>query len=173
MLLSAGASDRGGVVSAAPVFGDQERGRGGGGRLGTQSVALEGVHYLERRVPGRSRMPSRPPPARSRHCGAMVDQPQLRWRTTKGQLVVNRMIGSGTLLCKEIVFSVDTKNGGTFTWRPYAGRRYVEMGSAEPPWRWVAAVRFALLFCTVLLGGCNLVAAGRCRGRRQRRRGVG
>jgi hypothetical protein len=48
-----------------------------------------------------------------------------------GQLVVSRMIGSGTFLCKEIVFSVDTKKRRDF---------YVAtVCRAGDTWKWASA----------------------------------
>jgi hypothetical protein len=134
-LLTEGASDAAGVAgagAAASVTRNASVAAAIG--LGTQSVALEGVHYLERRVHRAEQdaiavvagplEPGSVAPWSIRHSLPIEDNEH-------GQLVVSRVIGSDPLLCKEIVFSVD------------AGKRrdfYVAtVCRSGKTWRWATA----------------------------------
>jgi hypothetical protein len=131
-VLTEGASDVAGVAGAGAAASVTKNAAVAAAiGLGAQSVALEGVHYLERRVHRAEQdaiaaaagplMPGTVAPWSIRHVIPVEDNEQ-------GSLVVSRVIGSGTLLCKEIIFSVDTskrrnfyvamvcRNGDTWKW---------------------------------------------------------
>jgi uncharacterized protein YceK len=136
-LLTAGASDAAGVVgagAAASVTKDAATAAAIG--LGAQSVAMEGVHYLERRV-HRAEQDAIATVAGSLAPGAVAS-----WSINHslpiesdehGQLVVSRVIGRPPLLCKEIVFSVDeTKTRNFYVATVCRGTKTWTWASAEP-----------------------------------------
>ena len=134
-LLVEGASDAAGVASAgAAASVTKSAAVAAAIGLGAQSVALEGAHYLERRVHRAEQ------DAIATAAGPLVPGAVGQWSIKhslpleddeKGQLVVSRMIGSGTFLCKEIVFSVDTKKRRDF---------YVAtVCRAGDTWQWASA----------------------------------
>jgi hypothetical protein len=117
-LLTEGASDAAGVASAGAASSVTKNAAVAAAvGLGAQSVALEGVHYLERRVHraeqdaiASAAGPLQPGVVASwsiKHSLPIEDNEQ-------GQLVVSRVIGGGALFCKEIVFSVDTSKRRAF-----------------------------------------------------------
>jgi hypothetical protein len=134
-LLTQGASDAAGVVSAGAASSVTKNAAVAAAiGLGAQSVALEGAHYLERRVHRAEQ------DAIATAAGPLVPGAVGQWSIKhslpleddeQGQLVVNRMFGSGTFLCKEIVFSVDTKKRRDF---------YVAtVCRAGDTWQWASA----------------------------------
>jgi hypothetical protein len=111
-VLTEGASDAAGVVGAGAAASVTKNAAVAAAiGLGTQSIATEGVHYLERRVHRAEQdaiatvagplMPGAVAPWSIRHSLPIEDNEH-------GHLVVSRVLGSGPMLCKEIVFSVDT-----------------------------------------------------------------
>jgi hypothetical protein len=83
--------------------------------LGTQSLALEGVRYLQRRV-HRTEQNAIATAAGKLEAGAVA-----RWSVAhslpleddaRGQVVVSRVFGAESFRCKEIVFSVETTQKG-------------------------------------------------------------
>ena len=134
-LLVEGASDAAGVASAGAASSVTKNAAVAAAvGLGAQSVALEGAHYLERRVHRAEQE------AIASAAGPLVPGAVAQWSikhtlpledNEKGQIVVSRMIGSGTLLCKEIVFSVDTTKRRDF---------YVAtVCRAGDTWKWASA----------------------------------
>jgi hypothetical protein len=117
-LLTEGASDVAGVAGASAAASvTRNAATAAAIGLGAQSVALEGVHYLERRVHRTEQ------DAIAAAAGPLVPNAVASWSVRHslpiednehGQLVVTRVIGNGTMLCKEIVFSVDTKKHRDF-----------------------------------------------------------
>jgi hypothetical protein len=134
-LLVQGASDAAGVTSSGVASSvTKSAAVAAAVGLGTQSIALEGAHYLERRVHNAEQdaiasaaaplVPGAVAPWSIKHSLPLEDD-------EKGQLVVSRMIGSGALLCKEIVFSVDTRKRRDF---------YVAtVCRAGDSWKWASA----------------------------------
>jgi hypothetical protein len=110
-LLTEGASDAAGVAGAgAAASVTRNAAVAAAIGLGAQSVALEGAHYLERRVHSAEQ------DAIATAAGPLAPGAIAPWSVQHiipieanehGQLVVSRMIGSSPLQCKEIVFSVD------------------------------------------------------------------
>jgi hypothetical protein len=117
-LLSEGASDLAGIAGAGAAASVTKNAAVAAAiGLGTQSLALEGVHYLERRVHRAEQ------DALAGVAGPLQPGEVASWsirhslpieNDEHGQLVVSRLIGSDPLLCKEIVFSVDTKKHRDF-----------------------------------------------------------
>jgi hypothetical protein len=134
-LLTEGASDAAGVAGAGAAASVTKNAAVAAAiGLGTQSVALEGVHFLERRVHRAEQdaiasvagplEPGAVAPWSIRHSLPIEDNEH-------GQLVVSRLIGSGALLCKEIVFSVDTGKRRDF---------YVAaVCQSDKTWKWATA----------------------------------
>jgi hypothetical protein len=134
-VLSEGASDVAGVVGASAAASVTKNAAVAAAiGLGTQSLALEGVHYLERRVHrteqdaiARAAGPLSPgavAPWSVRHSLPIEDDEH-------GQLVVSRVLGNGNMLCKEIVFSVDAKKRRDF---------YVAtVCRSKDTWKWASA----------------------------------
>jgi hypothetical protein len=134
-ILTEGASDAAGVVGAgAAASVTKNAAMAAAIGLGTQSVALEGVHYLERRVHRAEQdaiataagplVPGVVAPWSIRHILPIEDNEH-------GHLVVSRVLGNGIMLCKEIVFSVDTTKRQDF---------YVAMVCRSSGiWKWASA----------------------------------
>jgi hypothetical protein len=134
-LLTEGASDAAGVAGAgAAASATKNAATAAAIGLGAQSVALEGVHYLERRVHRAEQdaiaaaagplQPGAIAPWSIRHSLPIEDNEH-------GQLVVSRLIGGGPLLCKEIVFSVDASKRRDF---------YVAtVCRSDQTWSWASA----------------------------------
>jgi hypothetical protein len=134
-LLTEGASDAAGVVGAGAAASVTKNAAVAAAiGLGTQSVAMEGVHYLERRVHGAEQ------DAIAAAAGPLEPGEVAPWSirhvvpveaNEHGELVVSRLIGSDPLLCKEIVFSVDAKKRRDF---------YVAtVCQADRTWKWATA----------------------------------
>jgi uncharacterized protein YceK len=134
-VLTEAASDAAGVVGAgAAASVTKNAATAAAIGLGTQSVALEGVHYLERRVHRAEQdaiataagplVPGVVAPWSIRHILPIEDNEH-------GHLVVSRVLGNGIMLCKEIVFSVDTTKRQDF---------YVAMVCRSSGiWKWASA----------------------------------
>jgi hypothetical protein len=134
-VLTEGASDVAGIVGAgAAASVTKNAAIAAAIGLGTQSVALEGVHYLERRVHRAEQdaiaaaagplAPGDVAPWSIRHNLPIEDNEH-------GHLVVSRVLGGGPILCKEIVFSVDTKKRQDF---------YVAtVCRSNDAWKWASA----------------------------------
>ena len=130
--LTEGASDAAGVVGAgASASVTKNAAVAAAVGLGAQSLALAGVHYLERRVHGAEQ------DAIATTAGSLAPDEVAQWsirhivpieNNEHGEVVVSRIVGSDPLLCKEIVFSVDEakqrnfyvatvcRSGGTWKW---------------------------------------------------------
>jgi hypothetical protein len=117
-LISVGASDAAGVAGAgAAASVTKNAATAAAIGIGAQSIALEGVHYLQRRV-HRTEQQAIAVTAGPLDRGGVVN-----WAVSHslplednehGQLTVSRVFGSGSLVCKEIVFSVVNKNRSEF-----------------------------------------------------------
>lgn len=136
-LLTEGASDAAGVAGAGAAASVTKNAAVAAAiGLGAQSVALEGVHYLERRVHLAEQE------AIATAAGPLEPGQIASWSihhdipieaNEHGQLVVSRVIGSNPLLCKEIVFSVDAKKQRRFYVATVCrGTKTWSWASAEP-----------------------------------------
>jgi hypothetical protein len=134
-LLTEGASDAAGVVGAGAAASVTKNAAVAAAiGLGTQSVAMEGVHYLERRVHRAEQ------DAIATAAGPLELNAVTPWSirhslpiedNEHGQLVVTRVLGNGKMLCKEIVFSVDAKKRRDF---------YVAtVCRSNDTWQWASA----------------------------------
>jgi uncharacterized protein YceK len=134
-VLTEGASDAAGVVGASAAASVTKNAAVAAAiGLGTQSVALEGVHYMERRVHGAEQ------DAIAAAAGPLELNAVAPWSirhtlpiedNEHGHLVVSRVLGNGNMLCKEIVFSVDTKKRRDF---------YVAtVCRSNDTWKWASA----------------------------------
>jgi hypothetical protein len=134
-LLVEGASDAAGVASAGAASAITKNAAiAAAVGLGAQSVALEGAHYLERRVHRAEQ------DAIAVAAGPLLPGAVAQWSikhtlpledNEKGQIAVSRIIGNGTFLCKEIVFSVETPKRRDF---------YVAtVCRAGDTWKWATA----------------------------------
>jgi hypothetical protein len=134
-VLTEGASDAAGVVGAgAAASVTKNAAIAAAIGLGTQSVALEGVHYLERRVHRAEQ------DAIATVAGPLAPGAVASWSirhslpiedNEHGHLVVSRVLGSDPMLCKEIVFSVDATRRQDF---------YVAMVCrSNDTWKWASA----------------------------------
>ncbi len=117
-VLTEGASDAAGVVGAGAAASVTKNAAVAAAiGLGTQSVALEGVHYLERRVhrAEQDAIASAAGPVGLNAVAPWSIQHSLPIEDNEhGHLVVTRVLGNGVMLCKEIVFSVDAKKRKDF-----------------------------------------------------------
>jgi uncharacterized protein YceK len=134
-VLTEGASDAAGVVGASAAASVTKNAAVAAAiGLGTQSVALEGVHYLERRVHRAEQ------DAIATAAGSLALNAVAAWSIRHnlpieddehGHLVVTRVLGNGNMLCKEIVFSVDAKKRRDF---------YVAtVCRSSDTWKWASA----------------------------------
>lgn len=134
-LLTEGASDAAGVVGAGAAASVTKNAAVAAAiGLGTQSVALEGVHYLERRVHRAEQ------DAIATAAGPLAPGGVAAWSIRHdipieadehGSLVVSRVLGNGIMLCKEIVFSVDARKRRDF---------YVAtVCRSNDSWKWASA----------------------------------
>ena len=138
-LLSAGASDVAGVAGAGvagAVSANAATAAAIG--LGTQSLASEGVRYLQRRVHRTEQ------DAIAAVAGNLPLNTIAPWSVShslpleddaRGQVVVSRTIGNGVFRCKEIVFSVETTEK-----RQPVRRFYVStVCKSGDTWKWASA----------------------------------
>lgn len=134
-LLTEGASDAAGVVGAGAAASVTKNAAVAAAiGLGTQSVALEAVHYLERRVHRAEQ------DAIATAAGPLAPGEVAAWSIRHdipieadehGSLVVSRVLGNGIMLCKEIVFSVDARKRRDF---------YVAtVCRSNDSWKWASA----------------------------------
>ncbi len=138
-VLSAGASDLAGVAGAG-VAGAVTTNAATAAAigLGTQSLAREGVRYLQRRV-HRAEQEAIAAAAGPLEPGAVT-----RWSVehslpledyAQGQVVVSRGFGAGSFRCKELVFSVETTRRRELQQAFYVATVCRDGG----PWRWASA----------------------------------
>ena len=134
-VLTEGASDAAGVIGASTAASVTKNAAVAAAiGLGAQSVALSGVHYLERRVHRAEQ------DAIATAAGPLALNDVAAWsirhslpieENEHGHLVVTRVLGNGVMLCKEIVFSVDAKKRRDF---------YVAtVCRSNDTWKWASA----------------------------------
>ena len=139
-ILSIGASDLAGVAGAGLAAGvTRDAATAAATGLGAQSLAREGVRYLQRRVHRTEQE------AIAEVAGRLDPGAVARWSVNhtlpleddaRGEMVVSRILGAGTFHCKEIVFSVETTR-----WRETRRAFYVAMicQDGNRAWRWASA----------------------------------
>lgn len=139
-ILSIGASDLAGVAGAGLAAGvTRDAATAAATGLGAQSLAREGVRYLQRRVHRTEQ------DAIAGVAGGLEPGSVARWSVShtlpleddaRGDVVVSRVLGAGTFHCKEIVFSVETTR-----WREMHRAFYVAMicQDGNRAWRWASA----------------------------------
>jgi hypothetical protein len=134
-VLTEGASDAAGIAGAGAAASVTKNAAVAAAiGLGAQSVALEGVHYLQRRVHRAEQ------DAIATAAGPLNLNGVAPWSirhtipiedNEHGQLVVSRVLGNGKMLCKEIIFSVDAKKRRDF---------YVAtVCRSNDTWKWASA----------------------------------
>ena len=113
-MLAEGTADLAGIVGAGAASTVTRSAAGAAAiGLGVRSLAGEGLRYVERRVHGTAQdavasaagplEPGMIAPWSVRHSVPIEDD-------EAGEVVVSRVLGAGSFRCKEIVFSVDTRD---------------------------------------------------------------
>lgn len=138
-LLTEGSSDLAGITGAGIAAGvTKDAAVAAAIGLGVRSVANEGVKYVERRV-HRTEQDAIAAAAGPLDPGAVG-----RWSVSHsvpiesdehGDVTVSRTFGAGAILCKEVVFSVETKRRRV-TQRAFYITTICRDGDA---WRWASA----------------------------------
>lgn len=106
--------------------------------LGTQSLAREGVRYLERRVhrTEQDAIADAAGPLQPGAVGRWAVEHSLPLEPDQGgQVVVSRAFGAGSFQCKEIVFSVERGRGDDLRSSFYVATVCQDGGA----WRWASA----------------------------------